>query len=235
MVDQPDHVKPVSDDAGIGKVLAHDCPVHAGQIHADNSYPVLAFEPMEIAFERSFAAAEDHVMNTVRSEVAEGGSVAVPAGEEMLIDAEHGRTNGIAPLIEGQLEKAQKPALHGRAGDAFALGQTAAADAVKVPAVDAFAIGLCSAMAGLDTRKALPEPAATAETLELPGNQFKHGGTFTPVLVAERSQPFVARTKRSSFTVGAANLTCEYSANPIDSRDFSDFCNLVAGQAQQRF
>src|SRR5580765_7000502 len=107
-------------------------------------------------------------MDLVVFEIAEGGGVAVPPGEKVLVDAQHLRTSGARPL-QGQLRQPSgEPALNGGAGDAFPLRQTGAVDAVVMPLADASPERLTGAQTGQNARKSLPEIAPASLALPFP-------------------------------------------------------------------
>ena len=59
---------------------------------------ILAFEAVEIAFQRSLTAPEHDIIDLVVLQIAERGGVAVPAREEVLVDAQHLRTERADPF-----------------------------------------------------------------------------------------------------------------------------------------
>lgn len=79
VVDQPDDVEAVGDNAGIREVFPNQRPVSAGQIHTDNPDAILAFELRQIAFERGFTAAagKEMFVDTRNPGTARGGPAAV--------------------------------------------------------------------------------------------------------------------------------------------------------------
>ena len=80
MIHQPDDMEAISHDARLGEVFAHDRAVNGRQIHADHLHQMLAFEAVEIAFQRQFAAAEHHIVDFVVLQIAEGGGVSRAVG-----------------------------------------------------------------------------------------------------------------------------------------------------------
>lgn len=112
-VDPSDHGEAVGDDAGVGKVLSHQGAIRAGQIHANHPHLGLAFPPPQTGLQRLLAAAQHHIEDLVASEVAKRGGIAVPAGKEVLVDAQHGRTAARLPFVELALQTVPEVALHG--------------------------------------------------------------------------------------------------------------------------
>ena len=100
MVDQSNHVKAIRDDADMGEVFAYERAVNAGQIHTDHLHQMLVFQAGQIAFQRSFAATEDHIMDTVASEITERGGITAAAGKEVLINPQNGRATSVAPFLQ---------------------------------------------------------------------------------------------------------------------------------------
>jgi hypothetical protein len=107
MIDQADDMKAIGHDPGIRKVLPHQRPVDARQIHADHLHQMFALEAIQIAFQRGLAATENHIMDPVAAEIAKRGGVAVAAGKEMLIDAQNLRARAVDSFIQGKLEELQ--------------------------------------------------------------------------------------------------------------------------------
>ena len=69
-------------------------------------------------------------------QVAQGGGIALSAGEEVLVDAQHLGASGRMPLGELALEAAAEIALDGGGADSFSAAQAAAVDAVQVLLID---------------------------------------------------------------------------------------------------
>src|SRR5712692_7852302 len=97
-------------------------------------------------------------------QIAEGGGIPLPAGEEMLVEAEDLRTAGGMPLPELTLESAAEVALDGGGADAFPPAQAAAVDAVQVLAEDHLLVGFAGPLAFQDARKPLSKVAAATQT-----------------------------------------------------------------------
>jgi hypothetical protein len=58
VIDGADHMEAAGHDPGLGEVFAHRRAVTRRQIHADYLHQMLAFEALQVAFQRHFAAAE---------------------------------------------------------------------------------------------------------------------------------------------------------------------------------
>ncbi len=139
MIHQPDDMETVGCDAGMWEVLAYDGAIDGRQIHTNHPDQVFAFELAELAFEPSFAAAEHHVADFVVLQIAESRGIAVPAAEEVFVNAGNLRTQG-AGAFAGELPRmSAEPALNSGARNLFPPRQAAAADAVKVPPANAAA------------------------------------------------------------------------------------------------
>ena len=108
MIDKPDHMESISHDPGLREVLANQGTVDAGQIHADDTHLVFAFEFLQIVLQGSLAAAKHHV-ELVTAKIAIRGGVTLPAGEEVFVNAEHPGTNRGAALGASALEKILEP------------------------------------------------------------------------------------------------------------------------------
>jgi hypothetical protein len=174
-------------------------------------------------------------MNAMAFEIAERGGKAVATGKEVLIDAENRRAGCIAAFIQGKLQKLEEPSFHSRTGDALPLCKPVSADAIKVFAVNALPVGFRSATAWPNAGKTLPEGAPTGSALVLPALQFQADPALAPVLVPKFAPAFVLRPQIASFTVRTRYFPHEHGADSIPPAHFFDFCNLVAGQAQQSF
>jgi len=61
--------------------------VVGGQIHAPRPHGGLAFQSLEIGLQGEFRTPEDHVVDLVILQVAQGGGVTLAAGEEVFVDA----------------------------------------------------------------------------------------------------------------------------------------------------
>ena len=78
----------------------------------------------------------------------------------MLIDSKHLRTGSAGPLGGKTPEKVLCMAFYGRAADAFALGDTATADAIPVIFEDFEAKCFCRVLAPQNSRETMPEAPA---------------------------------------------------------------------------
>src|SRR4249920_317964 len=145
MIHQPDDVETVGNDTRIRKVFSYQGTVHNRQIHAHHLHQMLAFEAVQIAFQRYLAAPQHDIMHLVIPEITKRRCVAMAPAEEVLIDAEHLRTHRTGSLCRHAAQIVPEPALYGGAGDPFPLRQTAAADAVKVLLADTAAKRLTGA------------------------------------------------------------------------------------------
>lgn len=189
MIDEPNDVETVGHDAGVRKVLAHHGPVNGSQIHADDFHQMLAFEPVQIALQRSFAPPEHDIMDFVVSEIAEGSGVAVLPTEEVLVDAEDLRTLGTGPFSSQLSQPGAEPALNGGAGNSLPFRQAAAADAIEMLLANRAAERLTGAHPGQYARKTLPESALAGETPPLAGLQHDHTAPHSPAFMARPAKP----------------------------------------------
>ena len=161
VADQPDDMEAVRHDEGPREVPAHDGPIGARQIHAHHPHPLLAFQPRQIAFQSRLGTAEHHVEHAVPAQVAQGGGIAGPAGEEVLVDAQHPRAGGVGAFRQLALQVTVVPALHGRRTHPHPPGQAALADAVMVVLANLAFERLRRPLVGQQAGKALAEvPAA---------------------------------------------------------------------------
>src|SRR5512138_1012990 len=102
MVDEPDDMEAVGHDAGIGKVLAYQGPIAAGQVHTHHPHPALAFQAYQIVLQGSLAAAQHDIVDRMVPQVAQGGGIALAAVKEVLVDAQHHWAHGPTALSSTQ-------------------------------------------------------------------------------------------------------------------------------------
>src|SRR3569833_482201 len=214
MIDHPDHMEPVGYDARLWKMLLHQRAVNRRQIHADDLHQMLAFEFVQITLQRLFTAACHHVIDGVIPQITEGGRVAEPPGEEMLVDAQNLRTDRAGSLRRQQPQIVAEPAFHRRAGDSLPLRQTAAADAVIVFLAHAAAKWLGGSHSRLDAGKALPEASLAALTTPFSRLQFHDRAARSPAFVPQPANSPVLHSQLSAVTVRAGNRSFETRPDP---------------------
>ena len=122
-------------------------------------------------FQRSFAAAQHDIVDLVIAQIAQRGGVALPAGEEVFVNAQNTRTTGRVPLPELAAESVAEMALHRGCSDAFSAAQPAAVDAVQMLLEDHLAEGFAGSLARQDPRQRLAETAPALPALPLAGFQ----------------------------------------------------------------
>ena len=107
-------------------------------------------------------------------QVAEGGSKALAASEEVLVDAEDLGAARRMPFVELAFQALAKVALDSGRADFLPPSQAAAVDAVEVLLVDGLLVGFAGSLARQNAREALTEVAAA--------------GAAVPVLFAARRE-----------------------------------------------
>lgn len=98
VVDEANDVEAVGHNLGLGEVLPDDGPVGGRQIHADHPDRLPPGQLAQIVLQCLLGASQHHVVNAVVAEIAEGGGVALAAGEEVLVNAQYARTSGATAL-----------------------------------------------------------------------------------------------------------------------------------------
>jgi hypothetical protein len=213
------------------KMFTDQGAITGGQIHAHDFDRLLAFQARQVAFQRSFTAAQHHILHLVILEVAEGSGIAMPAREEMLVNAENPRTRAADAFAGQQFQVPRKPTLDGGAGQALALRQTAPADPIEMFLAHAAPERLSGTHTRQDPGEALPEAALTGSALPLARIQFQHTAAQPPVFMPQRAGTPVLLPQLLSATVRTQNLPAEPCAYPHHTSQFLDRGNLVIGQA----
>src|SRR5262249_19077148 len=157
VIDQPNDLKPIGDDEGVGKGLLHDGAIGRGQIHANHQDLVLALQFLQIGLQRGLRTPQNHVVDGVVLQVAEGSGKALAAREEVLIDSQDGGTSERVFFREMALESVTEVPLYGGSADAFAPAHTAAVDAVQMLPKHCLAERLAGMLAGQNAGQTLPE------------------------------------------------------------------------------
>ena len=117
------------------------------------------------------------------SRLQPGRMLAVPASEEVLINAEHLWADRSAPLSLSTPKEILKPALHGGASDSLPLAQAAAADPVPMLQVNTAAERFGGPFVRQNAREALPETAPALPTLPFSAFQFQNRMPGSPAFV----------------------------------------------------
>src|SRR5579871_876392 len=232
MIDGADHVESIGHNLGVGEMLLHQRPVTDRQIHADQQDQILAFEALEIGFQGGLAAAQHDIMHLMVFQVTEGRGIAVPAGEEVFVDAQNLRAQTAGAFSRQQTQIPEKPALHGRTGDPLALPQAAPADAIEMLLANAAPERLGRAQPRLNPRKALPEAAAAGPAQPLARFQFQHAMPNSPAFMPRTAGAPVLRPQLLLAAMRAANLPGKAHRNANLTADFLNGGNLIIGQAQ---
>ena len=157
VVDQADHMEPVGHDQRVGEVFSDDGTVDRRQVHTDHQHLLFAFQMKEIRFQRRFRAAQRDVVDAVILQIAEGGGIALLAGEEVLIDAQNLGAQQRMVLADLTLQAAEEVALHGSGPDAPPPAETTPVDAVQVLLKHHLLETLTGALEGLNAGNALAE------------------------------------------------------------------------------
>src|SRR5689334_8521803 len=191
MVDEADDVETVGHNLGLGKMLAHDGAIDAGQVHADDPYTILTGEFGQVVLQSRLTAAEHNVEDGVAAQVTEGGGVAILLGKEVFIDAEDPRAGRAAAFGELSAKKVLRPALDGGAADCLALGQPAAVDSVVVRQKDAPAEWFGGAHPGENAGEPLPESPGAVFAAVFAGFQLQDAMPQTPTLMPGFTHAFI--------------------------------------------
>src|SRR5579862_1725584 len=234
MVDDADHMETIGHDSGLGKVLSDQRAIHAGQIHAHHFHQLLALQFFQPGFQRRFAAPGHHVVNAVIPQIAEGGGVTQLAREEVLVDSQNGWTHRTGPFCGKAAQIVAEPAFHSGAGEALALPQPAAADAIVVLLTNAAPEWFAGSQPRQNAGEALPETAFAAQTSPLPAFQLQPAVPHSPAFMARSPQPPILQPKLLPFTMWAPAAACVPHPQPHFSRYLFDACNLVVRQAYYR-
>ena len=118
-------------------------------------------------------------------QIAEGGRLALFAGEEVLVDAQELGANGRMILTGTALQAPEEVALHGSGTNAFPLSQTASVDAVQLLLKDHLLETLTGSLERLDSGNRRPEVAATVQTLALASHQVQDATPKAPVIAPD--------------------------------------------------
>lgn len=134
--EDPDDMESVCDDPGVWKPPADDLPIGAGEVDADDSYSLTAFQGGKEGGKLVFAFALSKVKDAVIVQIAEGGNEPAFAVESVLVDSEHHRAIQIAALMGDSFGPlAEDPPCRGRT-DRSAPRDGFQIDPVLVVAVD---------------------------------------------------------------------------------------------------
>jgi len=116
LVDEADHMKAIGHDHRLGEMRFDDGAVDHRQIHADHPDLLFAFQGKKIRLQGGLGAAQGDVVDAVVLQIAEGGGVALLAGEEMLVNAQDLWAKRRMIMAGATLQALQKVPLHrGRA------------------------------------------------------------------------------------------------------------------------
>src|ERR1041385_8558425 len=193
---------------------------------------MLAFQFVQIALQRLFAAPRHHVIDRVVPQIAECGRVAQTSGEEMFVNAQDLRADRAGTFRRQQPQIVAEPAFHRRARDPLPLRQTAAADAVIVFLAHAPAEWFGGSHSRLDAGKSLPETSLTAQTTPFPRLQLDYGASPSPAFVPQPANSTIPDPQLFPLTVRAGNRSFETRPDPQIPRRLFDACNLIFRQAQ---
>ena len=175
--------------AALRKVLPDQGTVTGRQIDAACFHQMLSVEPVQPAFQRSFAPSDNHVIDGIILQIAESGGIAETAGEKVLVNAQNLRTHRTGPFRCHPSEIVPGPAFHRGAGDTLPFGQTAAADSVKVFLTDAAAKRLTGSAPRQNPGETLPETALTDPAQPFPGLQFQNAIANSPAFMPGTPNP----------------------------------------------
>ena len=189
VVDEANDVEAISHDLGIGKVLADQGAVNAGQVHADDPHAILAWQFRQVVLQGRFAAPQYHIEDLVCPQVAEGSRVAIFPGKEVLIDAEHPGACGTASFGILALQVILEPAFDSGSTDIFPPPQAAAVHPVIMRHKHAPAEWLGGPFVRQDAGKALPKRPAAVFATELAGFQFQDAVPQAPTVVPRLPPP----------------------------------------------
>jgi hypothetical protein len=185
VVDETDYMKPIGDDHGLGEVSFDNRTVDHSQVHAHDSDLVFALQTEEIRLQGGFRAAQRDVIDAMVLQIAECRSVALLAGEEVLIDSQDLGAAGRMILMSSTLEAPEKVALHGSGSNALPPPQAASVDPIQVLLKDHLLEALTGALAGLHPRQPLTEPAAAIEAAALAHAQVQEASAESPIVMPD--------------------------------------------------
>jgi hypothetical protein len=228
-------VEAIGHDLRLREMLSDQCTVHARQVHTDDPHPVLARQLRQIIFQGGFTAAEHHIEDPVRPQIAEGGRVSILPREEMLIDAEHAGARGAAPFGELAVQEILEPALDRGTAYVLSLAQTAAVHAVIMRHEDATAERLRRPFPRQNPGKALPKAPAAVFAPEFAGFQFQDAMPQPQALVPRLAHPLIFEPQPIALAVRTRSRPDMPGRDPDLPRHFFNACNLVSRQTEHRF
>jgi hypothetical protein len=205
LIDEADDVEAVGDDTGVGEVLLHQSAIGDREIHAHHTHVLFGLQTLKIGFQSGFGAAQDHIIDFVVLQVAEGGGIALAPGEKVLVDAEDARATRRAQFGELALEGAPEVTLDGGGAERLAPAQPAAVDAVEVVAKDHLLEGFAGALPEENTREALAEVASASPATELGALQFQDAAAHPHVLVPHPAHIPAFVSQGGALTVRASD------------------------------
>jgi hypothetical protein len=229
VVDEADDMKAVCHNAGFGEVFPHQGAVGGRQIHADHAHLVFALEALQIALQRILGAAQHHIINAMPSQVTQSSGKASLAGEEVFVDAQHGRTVARMPFGELALEAVAEVALHCGRTDTFAAAQAAAVDAIQMPSKNRHAEGLAGPLTRQHARQPLAELATAVQALPFAGLHYQLTVAQSPILMTHAALVASLAPLPRAAAMGAASppgMPGRYAHLPTPLLNLS---NLVTG------
>jgi len=213
-------------------LLADHGTIDHRQIHADDPDPLFSFSRKKIRFQSGFRTPERDIEDPVILQIAESSGVALPAREEVLVDAQNLGAHRRMLLPRSPLEMTQEIPLHGRRANALASAETAPVDPVQVLLVDHLLEAFAGSLARLHARQALAKRAAAIQAAALAHLQVQRATAETPVVMA-----YFAAAPAFVSQMRSAAVWTRYRPR-IPSRDRNrtsaslDRGNLVLGQTQ---
>jgi hypothetical protein len=166
----------------------------------------------------------------VPAQITQRGDVSLSAAEEMLVNAEHARANGAAPLRLPPHQEIDEPTLHRGAADPLSLPQPAAADPIEMLQINASAERLGGALVRQNSGKTLPESAPAFKALPLVRFQLQYGLAGAPAFMPWLAQPSGFQAQADAAAMWAGSRPAMPRRDLYLSRFFLNACNLVSRQ-----
>src|SRR5690606_30181803 len=179
--------KAIRHDHGIRKVRLGNAPISLGQIHHYDTHVLLARQPLQIATQARFRAAQHHIEYLMVLQIHQRGGVALLAAKEMLINAQHLGAGPARELRDALLYKRLVPALDRGAADPVGTSQLVLAHTPVVGFEDFQAVRLGSTTPRPNAREAVAEIAIAVGAVVLGHTQVQHHQLIALAGVLERT------------------------------------------------
>ena len=132
LIDEPDDMKAVRHDLGMGELFSDQCTIGGGKIDAHDANAFFALQSFEKGLQSGLRADWNDIIDGVVLQVAKGGGKAFAAGKEMLVNDQYRRATQRMPFGELTFQTVPKVSVYGGRPMPSRRPNTTAIDAIQV-------------------------------------------------------------------------------------------------------